>query len=180
MTEESRSIIKQGCPGTASQQWEVESRESNERVQEDILNRSVRSDARPAPNVESELRQWPVQLMLVPTTAAYFKEADLAITADCVPFAYGNFHQDFLKGRPLVVGCPKLDDAQHYVDKLAEIFALNNLRSIEILVMEVPCCSGLVQITQLAKDRAGVATPIKVTTIGVRGETFGTEELDGR
>jgi len=77
---------------------------------------------------ESELRQWPVQLMLVPTHASYFTDSDLAITADCVPFAHGNFHREFLRGRPLVVGCPKLDFGQVYVDKLAEIFALHNLK----------------------------------------------------
>ncbi len=126
---------------------------------------------------QSELGQWPVQLMLVPTHAPYFNEADLAVTADCIPFAYGNYHQEFLKGRPLVVGCPKLDQAQIYIDKLAEIFSLNNLKSVEVLVMEVPCCSGLVQIVLMAKEKAGVTLPVRVTTIGVRGEHFGTREV---
>ena len=129
------------------------------------------------PEAASELRQWPVQLMLVPTHASYFTGSDLAITADCVPFAHGSFHREFLRGRPLVVGCPKLDNAQVYIDKLAEIFALHNLKGIEILVMEVPCCTGLVQIAKAAREKAGVKTPLRVTTIGVRGEFLGTETL---
>ena len=147
------------------------------RVQASIPTGKPRESVADRPESESRLKQWPVQLMLVPTHASYFTGADLAITADCVPFAHGNFHEEFLKDRPLVVGCPKLDNVHVYVDKLAEIFALHNLRSAEVLVMEVPCCHGLVQVAVAAREKAGVKTPIRVTTIGVRGENLGTREV---
>ena len=129
------------------------------------------------PEPQTQLNQWPVQLMLVPTHASYFTGADLLIAADCVPFARSGFHGEFLRGRAMVMGCPKLDNPHVYVDKLAEIFALHNLTAMEVLVMEVPCCSGMVQIVKTAREKAGVKTPIRVTTIGVRGEHLGTEEL---
>ena len=112
--------------------------------------------------------------MLVPPDAPYFKNADLLIAADCIPFAYGNFHEHFLKDRAIVVGCPKLDNLQYYVEKLTEIFTVNNLRSIEVIIMEVPCCGGLGQAAQVARERAGVTVPLKITTIGVRGEHIGS------
>ena len=163
------------CPGSASRQFTpaAESRP----VQAEIESVNENSTLGDRPAMQSQLGQWPVQLMLVPTHAGYFREADLAITADCVPFAFAGFHETFLKGRPIVVGCPKLDNAQVYVDKLAEIFALHNLKGAEILVMEVPCCSGMIRIAQAAREKAGVRTPLRVTTIGVRGEHLGTEEI---
>ncbi|MGB7572372.1 MAG: 4Fe-4S dicluster domain-containing protein, partial [Thermodesulfobacteriota bacterium] len=96
----------------------------------------------------SQLTQWPVQLKLVPINAPYFQDADLLVAADCVPFAYPNFHQDFLKGKAVVVGCPKLDDAQFYKEKLTEIFKANSIKSVTVPYMEVPCCFGLVKATE--------------------------------
>jgi len=177
MADQKSSHPQNACPGSAMRQWQPESEQQAPTVQTDIPDASPEHGARTLAPAQSELGQWPVQLMLVPTHAPYFKEADLAITADCIPFAYGNYHQEFLKGRPLVVGCPKLDEGQVYVDRLAEIFSLNNLKGIEVLVMEVPCCSGLIQITLMAKEKAGVTTPVRVTTIGVRGEHFGTKTV---
>ena len=95
----------------------------------------------------SQLTQWPVQLKLVPVNAPYFQDADLLIAADCVPFAYPDFHRDLLKGKALVVGCPKLDDIQFYKEKLTEIFKANSIKSITVPYMEVPCCFGLVKVT---------------------------------
>ncbi len=163
------------CPGSAPRQFQPAA--DSDKLQTDlpVTDSNTSLGARPAP--QSRLGQWPVQLMLVPTHAGYFREADLAITADCVPFAFAGFHETFLKGRPLVVGCPKLDNIHVYVDKLAEIFALHNLKGAEILVMEVPCCSGLVQAARAAREKAGVKTPLRVTTIGVRGEHMGTQEI---
>jgi hypothetical protein len=125
----------------------------------------------------SELRQWPVQLTLVPPDAPYFKDADLLVAADCIPFAYNNFHEDFLRGRAIVVGCPKLDDLNSYVEKLTEIFKVNNLRSVEVVIMEVPCCGGLAQAVEAALYKAGSQTPLKITVIGVRGEHFGSRDV---
>ncbi|MDI7260141.1 MAG: 4Fe-4S binding protein, partial [Thermodesulfobacteriota bacterium] len=94
---------------------------------------------------ESMLTQWPVQLKLVPVNAPYFEDADLLVAADCVPFAYPDFHQDFLKGKSVVVGCPKLDDIQLYREKLTEILRTNSIKSVTVPFMEVPCCFGLVK-----------------------------------
>ncbi len=154
----------QGCPGSAARQFQPAA---------DLTQPEAKNQAASP----SQLGQWPVQLMLVPTHAAWLTGADLAITADCVPFAYADFHNKFLKGRPLVVGCPKLDNPHIYIEKLAEIFSLHNLKGAEVIVMEVPCCSGLVQIALAAREQAGVKTPIRVTTIGVRGELLGTQEM---
>jgi len=122
-----------------------------------------------APTV-SQLTQWPVQLKLVPINAPYFHEADLLIAADCVPFAYPDFHRDFLKGKAVVVGCPKLDDIQSYKEKLTEIFKTNPIKSITVPYMEVPCCFGLVKATEDAIAASGKNIPLKKVKIGIRGE----------
>jgi hypothetical protein len=117
----------------------------------------------------SELRQWPVQLMLVNPQADYFHNADLAIVADCIPFAYANFHQDFLKDTSLVVGCPKLDDLGFYQQKLAQIFRVNPIKSVTTVVMEVPCCAGLIQAVQQAITESGKDIPFEQVVIGIKG-----------
>ncbi|TCL60897.1 4Fe-4S binding protein [Hydrogenispora ethanolica] len=117
-----------------------------------------------------ELRQWPVQLELVPVTAPYFKDADLLIAADCVPFAYPDFHRRFLKGRSLIIGCPKLDDSQGYLEKLTEIFRKNDLNSVTVAHMEVPCCFGLVRLVKEALQRSGAQVPFYEATITINGE----------
>jgi Pyruvate/2-oxoacid:ferredoxin oxidoreductase delta subunit len=122
--------------------------------------------------LSSKLRQWPVQLMLVPTAAPYFKGADLLITADCVPFAYANYHNDFLKGKAVVVGCPKLDDAGFYAEKLSDIIKINDLESVTVLRMEVPCCGGIAQAAKMGRDKSGINIPIKVVTISLEGEVL--------
>ena len=119
----------------------------------------------------SQLTQWPVQLKLVPVNAPYFDDADLLVAADCVPFAYPDFHRDFLKGKAVVVGCPKLDDVQFYKEKLTEIFKTNSIKSITIPYMEVPCCFGLVKATEDAVAASGKNIPLKKVKIGIRGDT---------
>jgi Pyruvate/2-oxoacid:ferredoxin oxidoreductase delta subunit len=116
------------------------------------------------------LSQWPVQLKLVPVNAPYFQDGELLVAADCVPFAYPNFHQDFLKGKALVVGCPKLDDIQFYKEKLTEIFKTNSIRSVTVSYMEVPCCFSLVKATEEAIATSGKNIPFKKVKIGIRGE----------
>ena len=118
----------------------------------------------------SQLTQWPVQLKLVPINAPYFQDADLLIAADCVPFAYPNFHQDFLKGKAVVVGCPKLDDIQYYKEKLTEIFKANSIKSVTVPYMEVPCCFGIVKATEDAIAASGKKILLKKVKIGIRGE----------
>ncbi len=118
----------------------------------------------------SELSQWPVQLMLVPPSAPYFDNADILITADCVPFAYANFHQDFLRGRRLVMGCPKLDDIEFYTKKLTQILELNNIRSIKLVHMEVPCCFGLKHAVEKAVKESGKNVDISESIVSISGE----------
>jgi len=124
----------------------------------------------------SMLSQWPVQLKLVPIDAPYFRDAGLLVAADCVPFAYPNFHRDFLKGKAVVVGCPKLDDIQSYKEKLTEIFRANSIKSVTIPYMEVPCCSGLVKATEDAIVASGKKIALKKVKIGIRGDIKDGEE----
>src|SRR5664279_1060159 len=118
----------------------------------------------------SELRQWPVQLHLVPPTAPYFKDADILISADCVAFAMGSMHQDLLKGKALAIACPKLDDTTAYVDKLAHIFSANEIKSITVAIMEVPCCRGLDIMVREALQKSGREIPLESLVIGINGE----------
>lgn len=118
----------------------------------------------------SELRQWPVQLTLVSPNAPYFKNADLVVAADCVPFAYPNFHPEFLRGRALAIGCPKLDDAESHVKKLSDILRANNIRSVHVVNMEVPCCFGLQHVVEEAIKKSGKVIPLRQSIISVRGE----------
>jgi len=119
---------------------------------------------------ESALGHWPVQIMLVPPTAPFLKEADLLVAADCVPFAYPDFHSNFLKGKALLVGCPKLDDAQLYIQKFAEIFQEADIRSITAVVMEVPCCSGMPMIIKKALELSGKSIRVEKIVISTRGK----------
>jgi NAD-dependent dihydropyrimidine dehydrogenase PreA subunit len=116
----------------------------------------------------SRLGQWPIQLRLVSPSAPYFQGADLLVAADCAPFAYGNFHADFLAGKRVVVGCPKLDDQDEQFRKLAAI--VSGVRSVTVVKMSVPCCTGIAQAAQAAVARAGRPIPLEVVTIGLRGE----------
>ena len=120
--------------------------------------------------LESELRQWPTQLKLLNPAASYFEDADLLVVADCVPFAFADFHRRFLKGKTVIQFCPKLDsDLESYVDKLAVIFSTHRINSISILRMEVPCCGGTSMIVQKALEKAGVHLFVKEFTISIDG-----------
>jgi len=121
-------------------------------------------------SVASELRQWPVKLYLVNPSAPYFQNADLLVAADCVPFAYGAIHPDFLRGKTLVTGCPKFDDVELYADKLKQIFKDNNIKSITILQMEVPCCSGIQRLVEFAILASGKDIPVESIKISLEGE----------
>jgi hypothetical protein len=134
------------------------------------IERPAVDETAPTARQASELRQWPTQLHLVPPTAPYLQNADLLIAADCAPFAYAEFHRDFIKGRVLVNACPKLDDTSPYVDKLAAIIAHNAIRSVTVTIMEVPCCRGLAMLAQEAIKRAGREVPLEIAVIGIDGE----------
>ncbi len=123
-----------------------------------------------AAHQQSTLSHWPVQLTLVPATAPFLQEADLVLTADCVPFAYAGFHQDFLKGRALLVACPKLDDFQAHQGKLTAILRQSDVKSLTVVHMEVPCCSALVHMAKQAISASGKDMPFDEVTIGTRGD----------
>ena len=147
-----------GCPSTALRSFD-------NKASSDISGEIRKSGAK----IESALSHWPVQLTLVPATAPFLQNRDLVIAADCVSYAYGNFHPDFLKGKALVIACPKLDDTESYLDKLTEIFKSADIKSVTVLHMEVPCCSGLVFITKKALVTANKKIPAKEITISIQG-----------
>ncbi len=118
----------------------------------------------------SELSQWPIQLHLVSPHAPYFNHIDLLIAADCTAFTLGSFHQDLLKGKKLIIACPKLDDTTGYVEKIAEILKNNTIYSLTVATMVVPCCSGLVRMVERAVEMSGANIHIKKIVIGIDGE----------
>ena len=131
-----------------------------------------------AGNVSSQLSQWPLQLKLVPPQAPYFANADLLLVADCVPFAMGDFHDKFLKNHSIAIGCPKLDDSQFYIEKMTEIIKTNNLKSLTVIHMEVPCCSGLTHIAKEAIAGSDTKMQFKDVTIDLRGNVIKTENIN--
>ncbi len=158
--DKTREKLPCGCPGSSVRDMREDKSKTKE---DDDVNISQKA----------ELRQWPVQIHLVPVNAPYFDGADLLIAADCVPFAHGNFHRDLLKGKILLVGCPKLDDAGFYRDKITEILKENNIKSVTIAHMEVPCCFGLVKLVNDALTGSGKKIRLEDITIKVNGEVRG-------
>ena len=140
-----------GCPGSRMRQMKRETTAPTEN------------------KMESQLQQWPVQIKLVPTQAPYFEGAKLLIAADCTAYAYGNFHKDFVKGKVTLIGCPKLDDCD-YSEKLTEIIAANDIKSVTLVRMEVPCCGGLEQAAIKALKNSGKFIPWQVVTISIDGK----------
>ena len=119
----------------------------------------------------SELRQWPVQLHLVNPQAPYFQNADVLMAADCVAFSMGNFHSKYLKGKGLAIACPKLDsDKEVYIEKLTAMIDLARINTLTVMIMEVPCCSGLLQMAKMAVDNASRKVPVKALVVGLDGE----------
>jgi ferredoxin len=125
----------------------------------------------------SALSHWPVQIRLVPASASFLKGADILVAADCTAFAHPSFHNDFLRGKSLLVGCPKLDDAEAYIRKFADIFKEADVRSVTVLVMEVPCCQGLPVIIQKGMALAGKSIPMDKIVISSRGQVLGKERI---
>ncbi len=150
--EKMESDIPCGCPGAAMREVNVE------------------ADASSNSEQTSELRQWPVQLSLLPPQAPFFDNAHLLVSADCVPFANANFHSKLLNGKSVVIGCPKLDDVEAYQEKLTEIFKSNKVKSVTVAIMEVPCCGGLLYAVEEAIKASGKKIPLIQETVGVNGE----------
>lgn len=140
-----------GCPGTHSK----------------AIHRSLDSGEFSAP-VSSCLSQWPVQIRLVPVNAPYFDEANLLVAADCTAYAYGNFHNEFIRNRITLIGCPKLDSVD-YTEKLTEIISNNNIKSVTVVRMEVPCCGGIEYAVKQALQKSGKFIPWRIVTISTDG-----------
>ncbi|MDI6733148.1 MAG: 4Fe-4S binding protein [Planctomycetota bacterium] len=151
--EDDENALPCGCPGSAVRSF-VPTTTKSEQVA----------------RAQSQLTQWPVQLMLVPPNAPFLQNRDLVIAADCVSYAYANFHQDFLKGKALLIACPKLDDTEIYLDKLTQMFKVSNIKSITVLHMEVPCCFGLIHLVKKALANSGRNIPTKEVNISIQGE----------
>jgi len=142
-----------GCPGSMAQ----------------ALSKEEEVNTFSHQKIESQLRNWPIQITLLPLRAPYYENANLLIAADCCAYAYGGFHNDFIKGYTLAIGCPKLDDADAYKEKLATIVNENNIKSVTVTYMEVPCCMGLLRLVEEAVKKSGKNIPIKKKMIGIRG-----------
>ncbi len=155
--------LPMGCPGSMARDIQ--------RNPVSSVNNTAAS-AETAQSGQSELSQWPIQLHLVSPYAPYFNESDLLIAADCTAFALGSFHSNLLKGKKIIIACPKLDDTTGYVEKIAEILKNNTIYSLTVAIMTVPCCAGLYNIVEKAVALSGANINIKKTVIGLDGEVI--------
>lgn len=145
-----------GCPGSRSMDFRLD---------------APAASAEAVGSVQSQLKQWPVQLHLVNPQASFFQKADLLVAADCVPFTLGNFHQDWLKGKALAIACPKLDHGQEiYLNKLISMIDQAGINTITVMIMEVPCCGGLLGLVRQAAAQAKRKVPVKAVIVGVKGD----------
>jgi len=158
MNMENNESLPCGCPGTNSKAINRESTET-----------AAAAAGDPAAAVTTQLNQWPVQIKLVPVNAPYFDNANLLVAADCAAYAYGNFHADFMKNKITVIGCPKLDEGD-YSEKLTAIMKSNNIKSVTVVRMEVPCCGGIENAVVTALKNSGKMIPWQVVTISTDGE----------
>ena len=156
---EEKGGVGYGCPGSMAKQIKRETTTTtlNQQNQPNVLQ-------------EPMLQNWPVQLQLAPTQATYFDRAHLLIAADCTAYAYPNMHQEFIAGCIALIGCPKLDDNNYYAEKLAHILGSNNIKSITVLRMEVPCCAGIVSSVKKAMLQSETIIPYNEVTISLAGE----------
>ncbi len=152
-------VLHSGCPGSQMRSMKREQPSESSSSSEHAQSFSPLS----------QLAQWPVQIKLVPVKAPYFENANLLIAADCTAYAYANFHQEFMKGKITIIGCPKLDEGD-YSEKLTEIIAQNNIRSVTILRMEVPCCGGIEYAAKEAIKASGKFLPWQVVTVTIDGK----------
>ena len=148
-----KKAVACGCLGTQSKK----------------IDRPIDNNNAPTADINSELNQWPVQIKLLPIKAAYFENANLLVAADCAAYAYGNFHKKFMKNKAVVIGCPKLDNVD-YALKLTEIIKNNNIKSVTVIRMEVPCCGGIENAVKTALQSSGKFIPWQVITISTDGK----------
>ena len=152
--------MSEGCPGSQTMDFseeDAQAEETGERL--------------------SQLKQWPIQLHLVSPEAPYFQEKDILLVADCVPFALADFHKDYLKGKSLAIGCPKLDSEQEiYIDKIAALIDDSKINTLTVMIMKVPCCMGLTHIAKSGSDKATRKIPIKQVVVDVAGGQILSED----
>jgi Pyruvate/2-oxoacid:ferredoxin oxidoreductase delta subunit len=150
--DSARDVLTVGCPSCR------------------VITPDISEDISQSRQIDSQLSQWPVQLMLVPPQAPFLKGCNLLLTADCVPFALSDFHKRFLTGHRLLVACPKLDDYKANLEKLTHILQVAKPASLTVLIMEVPCCGGLTRMARLASEKAGFDLEIEQIVIGIDGK----------
>lgn len=151
------------CPGSKSMSFEKEPRSKN-------------ASSSASDKIASELSQWPIQLHLINPVAPYFSGVDLVIAADCTAFSYGDFHRDFLQGKKLVIACPKLDDGMTvYQEKIQNLIEHGSVKSLQVIIMEVPCCGGLYRVAQEALNKSSKKVPLTLTVIGLKGNIVAQE-----
>lgn len=151
----------QGCPGSRT----LEFNQENEK-----------DDGAAAGRIESQLRQWPVQMHLISPEAPYYQGADVLLTADCVGYALGDFHREYLKGKSIAIACPKLDEGQDvYLEKIKAWFEEAKINTLTVLIMQVPCCMGLLNLAQQAIQESSRKVPVKFVVVGVEGEILQEE-----
>ena len=150
-----------GCPGSRM----VDFREKNGSSKEEATGK-----------IQSQLRQWPIQLHLISPTASYYQGADVLLTGDCVGYALGGFHLDFLKGKSMAIACPKLDEGQDvYQEKIKSWIDDAKINTLTVLIMQVPCCMGLLNLARQAASQAKRKVPIKYVVVGIQGEIMKEE-----
>lgn len=159
-----------GCPGSQARSLQPNPAQSTEPAA-GIAACEAGSRATDSELHQSALMQWPVQIKLVPSNAAYFDGADVLIAADCTAFAYADFHRDFMEGKITLIGCPKLDEGD-YSQKFTDIFANNNIASVTVTRMEVPCCGGIQRAVETALQNCGKSLPYEVVTLSTNGQVL--------
>lgn len=151
----------EGCPGSQTL---------------DFKDKEHKDTDEPEGKIESQLRQWPIQLHLIAPTAPYYEGADVLLTADCVAYALGDFHRQFLKGNSIAIACPKLDEGQDiYQQKIKSWFEDAKINTLTVLIMQVPCCTGLLQLAQQALQDSQRKVPVKSLVVGLQGEILQEE-----
>ncbi len=154
--------IFEGCPGSRMM---------------DLREETMKAESSVA-KVKSELRQWPIQLHLIPPTAPYYQGADVLLTADCAGYALGSFHSDYLKGKSMAIACPKLDENQDiYVEKIKGWLEEAKINTLTVLIMQVPCCKGLLNLAREALGNSKRKVPLKAIVVGIQGEILSEEWL---
>ncbi|UCG06038.1 MAG: hypothetical protein JSV83_19320 [Desulfobacterales bacterium] len=151
----------QGCPGSRMMSFE---------------NKDAKDSGRVVGKIQSQLKQWPIQMHLISPTAPYYQNADVLLTADCVAYALGDFHRDYLKDKSIAIACPKLDQGQEmYLEKIKAWIDDAMINTLTILIMQVPCCMGLLNLAQQAAQTAERKIPLKFVVVGVQGDILQEE-----